>query len=150
MSLGEWFLTFRRKYRPHCPGSSGPLELPTKKAVPIPRSKAWSCGRSLAGITDSNPAGDMDMCVVCYAVKTKGRSQDKTTKKQVRQKYKGRKREEIKKENRQPLTQHRNAKSEETVSSVSRCGNLKTRTILQIFTSRKTKPVTRRVLSGRN
>jgi hypothetical protein len=36
------------------------------------RSEAWVCGRSLAGITGSNPAGDMDGClfvsVVCCLV----------------------------------------------------------------------------------
>jgi hypothetical protein len=35
---------------------------------PIPvaaRSKAWDCGRSLAGIAGSNPAGGMDICVLC-------------------------------------------------------------------------------------
>jgi hypothetical protein len=36
------------------------------------RSKAWACGRSLAGVTGSNPAGGMDVClfvgVVCYQV----------------------------------------------------------------------------------
>jgi len=29
------------------------------------RSKAWVEGRSLAGITASNPAGDMDVCLLC-------------------------------------------------------------------------------------
>jgi hypothetical protein len=29
------------------------------------RSKAWVCGRSLAGIASSNPARGMDVCVVC-------------------------------------------------------------------------------------
>ena len=28
------------------------------------RSKAWVCGRSLAGIVGSNPAGDKDVCLV--------------------------------------------------------------------------------------
>jgi hypothetical protein len=35
--------------------------------LPIPlaaRSEAWVCGRSLAGIVGSNPAGGMDVCVV--------------------------------------------------------------------------------------
>jgi hypothetical protein len=35
--------------------------------MPIPvgeRSKAKFCGRSLAGIAGSNPAGNMDVCVV--------------------------------------------------------------------------------------
>jgi hypothetical protein len=30
-------------------------------------------GRALAGITGSNPAGGMDICVVCCTVKTKGK-----------------------------------------------------------------------------
>jgi len=36
--------------------------------VPVPvaaRSKAWVCGRSLAGIVGSNPAGSMDICLLC-------------------------------------------------------------------------------------
>jgi hypothetical protein len=35
--------------------------------LPIPvaaRSKAWVCGPSLAGIAGSNPAGDIDVCVL--------------------------------------------------------------------------------------
>jgi hypothetical protein len=35
--------------------------------IPIPmaaRSEAWICGRSLAGITGSNPAGCMDVCIL--------------------------------------------------------------------------------------
>jgi hypothetical protein len=28
------------------------------------RSKAWVCGRSLAGMVGSNPAGGMDVCVL--------------------------------------------------------------------------------------
>jgi hypothetical protein len=37
------------------------------QAVPIPvaaRSKAWVCGRTLAGIVGSKPAGAMNVCVV--------------------------------------------------------------------------------------
>jgi hypothetical protein len=37
------------------------------KAAPIPTasvSKAWVCGRSLAGIVGSNPAGGMDGCLL--------------------------------------------------------------------------------------
>jgi hypothetical protein len=30
------------------------------------RSKARICGLSLAGVTDSNPAGGMDVCIVCF------------------------------------------------------------------------------------
>jgi hypothetical protein len=29
------------------------------------RSKAWVCVRSLDGIAGSNPAGDMDICLLC-------------------------------------------------------------------------------------
>jgi hypothetical protein len=29
------------------------------------RSKAWVWGRSLAGIASSNPAGGMDVCLLC-------------------------------------------------------------------------------------
>ena len=39
--------------------------------LPIPvaaRSEAWVCGRSLAGIVGSNPAGGMDVCVECCQV----------------------------------------------------------------------------------
>jgi len=35
--------------------------------LPVPvaeRSKEWVCGRSLAGIVGSNPAGDMDICLL--------------------------------------------------------------------------------------
>jgi hypothetical protein len=35
--------------------------------MPIPvamRSKAWICGRSLTGIVGSNPAEDMDVCLL--------------------------------------------------------------------------------------
>jgi hypothetical protein len=45
-----------------------------KKTVPIPvaaRSKAWVCGRSLAGIAGSNSAGGAWMsvsCVLCCQV----------------------------------------------------------------------------------
>jgi hypothetical protein len=38
---------------------------------PIPvaaRSKAWVCGDSLARIVGSNPAGGVDICVVCCQV----------------------------------------------------------------------------------
>ena len=43
------------------------LEGPGIESLPIPvaaRSKAWVCGRSLAGIVGSNPAGGMDVCVM--------------------------------------------------------------------------------------
>jgi len=36
--------------------------------MPIPvaaPSKAWVCGRSLAGIVGSNPAGGLDVCLLC-------------------------------------------------------------------------------------
>ena len=32
--------------------------------VPVPAlSKAWVCGRSVAGIVGSNPSGGMDICL---------------------------------------------------------------------------------------
>jgi hypothetical protein len=34
------------------------------------RSKTWVCGRSLAGIAVSNPAGSMDACLLCVAFAT--------------------------------------------------------------------------------
>jgi hypothetical protein len=36
-------------------------------SLPIPlaaRSKAWVCGRSLAGIVGSNPTGSIDVCLL--------------------------------------------------------------------------------------
>ena len=33
------------------------------------RSEAWVCGRSPAAIAGSNPAGVMDVCVVCVCCK---------------------------------------------------------------------------------
>ena len=42
------------------------------KSQPIPataQSKAWVCNRSLATILDSNPAGDMDVWVLCLVWK---------------------------------------------------------------------------------
>jgi hypothetical protein len=30
----------------------------------VARSKAWVCGRTLAEIAGSNPAGDMDVCLL--------------------------------------------------------------------------------------
>ena len=38
------------------------------------RSKAMVCGRSLAGVAGSNPAGGMDVCVMCI-VKDKRETQ---------------------------------------------------------------------------
>ena len=49
------------------------------RILPIPvdeRSKARVCGRSLAGIAGSSPAGGMDVCVVCCILRTIGKSQD--------------------------------------------------------------------------
>ena len=42
--------------------------------LPIPvaeRSTSRVCGRSVAGVAGSNPAGGMDVCVVCCTVRTK-------------------------------------------------------------------------------
>ena len=43
--------------------------------LPIPvvaRSKMWVCGRSVAGIADSNPAGRMDVCCECCWLLARG------------------------------------------------------------------------------
>jgi hypothetical protein len=43
--------------------------------MPIPvtaRSKAWVCGRSLAGIVGSNPTGGMDVCRECCVLSGRG------------------------------------------------------------------------------
>jgi hypothetical protein len=40
----------------------------TYYALPVQvaaRPRAWVCGHSLAGIPGSNPAGDMDVCLLC-------------------------------------------------------------------------------------
>ena len=51
------------------------------------RSKAWVCGRSPTGIAGSNPAGGMDVCVVCVVSKDKkAKSQNNEDKKQVEKK----------------------------------------------------------------
>ena len=50
------------RYRLDGPG----IESPIPVAV---RSKAWVCGRPLAGIVGSNPTGVMDVCVV-FVVRT--------------------------------------------------------------------------------
>ena len=44
-----------------------PFQNSLHQSPPIPvaaRSKAWFCGRSLAGIAGSNPAGVMDVCLL--------------------------------------------------------------------------------------
>jgi hypothetical protein len=58
--------------------------------VPVAaRSKAWACGRLLPGTAYSNPAGGMDVCVVCCTIRTNSKSQDNRNK-EVRIKYKER------------------------------------------------------------
>jgi len=43
--------------------------------VPVTaRSKAWFCGRSLAEIVGSNPAGGMDVCLLCVLCVVRYRS----------------------------------------------------------------------------
>ena len=38
----------------------------TGKPIPVVvRSKVWVCGRSLPGIAGSNPAGGMNVCLLC-------------------------------------------------------------------------------------
>ena len=42
------------------------MDLSLVSPIPVAaRSKAWVCGRSLAGIVSSNPVGGMDVNVVC-------------------------------------------------------------------------------------
>jgi len=54
------------RLRDHCGGCHKILF--TKSILwPIPvdaRSKAWVCGRSVAGIVRSNPAGGVDVCLL--------------------------------------------------------------------------------------
>jgi hypothetical protein len=39
------------------------------QAIPVAaRSKAWVCGRSIAGISGSNPSGDMYVCLLCLVL----------------------------------------------------------------------------------
>jgi hypothetical protein len=43
--------------------------------LPIPvaaQSKAWVCGLSLAGIAGSNPAGSMNVCLLCCVLSVRG------------------------------------------------------------------------------
>ena len=75
---------------------------PRNRGSPVPvaeRSKARVCGRSLIGIAGSNPAGVVDVCVVCCTIKTMERARTVKTKKQVRQSYKDRTREGVQKKN---------------------------------------------------
>jgi len=49
----------------------------TKLNVHLPvtvaaRSKAWACGRSLAGIASSNPTGGVDACRKCCVLSGRG------------------------------------------------------------------------------
>ena len=68
----------RIRYCVH-PANSAYLELYfkyTKRYIsPVPvagRSKAWVCGRSLAGIVGSNPASSMDVCYECCELSGRG------------------------------------------------------------------------------
>jgi hypothetical protein len=52
------------------PNAGSVFRLCNEKSVPIPaaaQSKAWVCGRALAGIVGSNPTGGMDVCLL-YSV----------------------------------------------------------------------------------
>ena len=47
------------------------------RILPVPvaaRSKAWVCGRSLAGIVGSNPAGRLDVCLLLVLCVVRERS----------------------------------------------------------------------------
>jgi len=51
------------------------FQLPCVFILPVPvaaRSKAWVCGRSLAEIVGSNPAGGMDVCCKCRVLLGRG------------------------------------------------------------------------------
>jgi hypothetical protein len=40
--------------------------LKSTETIPVAaQSKAWLCGRSPAAIASSNPAGDMEDCLIC-------------------------------------------------------------------------------------
>jgi len=42
-------------------------------SIPVAaRSKAWVCGRSVAAIADSNPAGGTDVCCECFVLSGRG------------------------------------------------------------------------------
>ena len=52
---------------------------PRFESLPIPvaeRSKAMICNGSLAEIVGSNPAGDMDACVVCCIIEANAQAKD--------------------------------------------------------------------------
>jgi len=36
------------------------------------QSRTWVCGRSFARIADSNPAGGMDVCLLCHVLSVRG------------------------------------------------------------------------------
>jgi hypothetical protein len=45
----------------------------TTKPIPVTtRTNVWFCGRSLAGIAGSNPAGGMDVCQECCVLSGRG------------------------------------------------------------------------------
>ena len=49
--------------------TAGSVTLRSGMKAPIPvaaQSKACICGRSLAGIAGSNPAGGVDVCLLCF------------------------------------------------------------------------------------
>ena len=75
------------------PQSGGPGSI-----LPIPvaeLSRARVYGQSLAGMSSLNPAGGMDVCVVCCTVRTKEQAITIREKKHVRKRYTERTREEL-------------------------------------------------------
>ena len=48
----------------YCPNCRSQWPRGLRRGTVAARSKAWNCGRSLAGITDSNPAGGIDVCLL--------------------------------------------------------------------------------------
>jgi len=66
MQYGNWSLLLHRGF----------IEISeSKDSSPVPvtaRSKAWVCGRSLAGIVGSRPTGFMDVCCECCVMSGRG------------------------------------------------------------------------------
>ena len=57
-------------------------------AIPVAkRSQARACGLSLAGIAGSNPAGGMDVCVLCCKQRKKEKCRTIKTKETSRMKF---------------------------------------------------------------
>ena len=60
MALVQGFSQISSVLPCHCQSTNAPYLIPVAE-----RAKARVCGRSLAGVAGSNPAGGMDVCFVC-------------------------------------------------------------------------------------